>query len=144
MQHVAIMRKSWGLMPKILAGEKTIESRWYKNKSAPWGKIKAYDTVYFKNSGEPVTVKSQVSKVLCFENLTPKKVRELLCKFGKDDGITDLEKYYQLFKTKKYCLLIFLEKPEMIKPFDINKQGFGAMAAWICTDDINKILISKF
>lgn len=30
MEHVAIMKKSWGLTRKILSGEKTIESRWYR------------------------------------------------------------------------------------------------------------------
>jgi len=58
------MRKSWGLLPKILTGEKTIESRWYKNKCSPWGKIKRGDVVYFKNSGEPVTIKAEVSKII--------------------------------------------------------------------------------
>jgi len=31
MQHIAIMKKSWRLTEKILAGEKTLETRWYKN-----------------------------------------------------------------------------------------------------------------
>jgi len=139
MNHVAIMRKSWGLLPLILSGQKTMESRWYMNKSAPWGKINSGDTVYFKNSGEPLTVKTVVSKILTFENLTPKGVYELLLKYGKTDGITEMEKYYEMFKDKKYCLLIFLEKPEKIIPFEINKKGFGAMAAWICVEDIEKI-----
>jgi ASC-1-like (ASCH) protein len=129
MNHVAIMRRSWGLVPKILLGEKTIESRWYKNKSAPWGKINPGDTVYFKNTGELVTVKVKVREVKQFENLNADKVHEILEKFGRDDGIEDIEKYYEMFKDKKYCLLIFLEKPEKIKPFEINKKGYGAMAA---------------
>lgn len=139
MDHVAIMRKSWGLLPKILSGEKTIESRWYKNKSAPWGDVNPGDIIYFKNSGELVSVRVRVRKILRFENLTPIKVRELLLKYGKDDGITDIEKYFQLFKDKKYCLLIFLKKPQQIKPFDIDKHGFGVMVAWMCTEDIKQI-----
>ena len=135
MNHVAIMRKSWGLLPKIISGEKTIESRWYKNKVAPWGKISAGDVIYFKNSGEPVTVKVNVVKVLQFENLTLKKIRELLIKYGKEIGISD----YEMFNDKKYCLLIFLDNPKKIKPFEINKQGFGNMAAWICVEDVDRI-----
>lgn len=136
---MAIMRKSWGLVPKILSGEKTIESRWYQNKSAPWGKINPGDRVYFKNTGKKVSVSVRVRKIMSFENLSSVIVRELLQKYGKDDGITDLEKYYQLFKDKKYCLLIFLENPQKIKPFDIDKRGFGSMAAWMCVEDINQI-----
>jgi ASC-1-like (ASCH) protein len=141
MDHVAIMRKSWGLVPKILSGEKIIESRWYKNKAAPWGKINTGDVVYFKNTGEAVSVRADVSKVLSFEDLTPDKVREILEKYGKDDGIDDIEKYYEMFKEKKYCLLIFLGRSLKVDPFWINKKGFGAMAAWICVEDINKIKV---
>lgn len=141
MHHLAIMRKSWGLLPKILTGEKTIESRWYKNKYTPWGKIKEGDVVYFKNSGEPVTIKTEVAKILQYSDLTPQKVRGILNKYGSDDGLgtDDINKYHQMFKDKKYCLLVFLKNPQRIKPFNINKAGFGAMAAWISVNDINKL-----
>ena len=145
MHHLAIMKKSWGLLPKILEGEKTIESRWYKNKYAPWNKIQKGDIVYFKNTGEPVTLKSEVSDVLQFSNLTPKKVREILNRYGIKDGIPEKEvsKYYQMFKDKNYCLLIFLRNPKTIKPFDIYKTGFGAMSAWITVKNINILKSEK-
>ncbi|RLC32736.1 hypothetical protein DRH13_01250, partial [Candidatus Woesebacteria bacterium] len=69
------MKKSWGFTQKILDGGKTIESRWYKTRRVPWRKIKKNDTVYFKNSGESVTIKTRVSSVVEFEELTPKKVK---------------------------------------------------------------------
>ncbi len=143
MHHIAIMKKSWGLLPKILSGEKVIESRWYLNKSAPWGKIKMGDKIYFKNSGEPVTAEAVVSKVLEFESLTPKKVEELLLRYGNRDGVSveNMDQYFKLFKNKKYCLLIFLKNPKEIRPFNINKRGFGSMAAWISVSDIKTIKI---
>jgi len=141
MDHLAIMKKSWGLLPKVLTGEKTIESRWYKNRYSPWDKIKKGDIVYFKNSGEPVTVKAEVSNVLQFSNLNPNKVKEILNKYGIKDGlgIDDIDKYYEMFKDKNYCLLVFLDNHEKIKRFNINKTGFGTMSAWITIDNINKI-----
>jgi len=142
--HIAIMRKSWGLTEKILTGEKTIESRWYKNKARPWDQIEEGDEIYFKNTGEPVKIKATVAKVLQFENLSPNKVREILMKYGPDDGIgveeSDLEKYFSLFKDKRYCILVFLKNPQQIEPFEINKKGFGAMAAWITVDKLEEIL----
>lgn len=180
MDHVAIMRKSWGLLPKILSGEKTIESRWYMARYAPWNRIEKGDIVYFKNSGEPVTVKAEVSKVMQFvlrhtelvsgsknieyrsfdfttfsshecgsaqddtktENST---VKQILKRFAKADGIEkeDIPKYYQLFKDKKYCILVFLSDPQKVKPFEIDKSGFGAMCAWIIVEDINTIKLPK-
>lgn len=140
--HIAIMKKSWGLIQKILSGSKSIESRWYKNRSKPWDQISAGDTIYFKDSGEPVTVKAKVAKVLQFADLTPEKTKEILRKYGKSDlGITknippEIKDY---FKSKKYCILVFLEKVKKIKPFEIDKTGFGAMAAWLIVDGLEKI-----
>lgn len=144
MEQIAIMKKSWGLTRKILSGEKKIESRWYKHKRAPWDKIHAGDVVYFKNSGEPVTIKATVSKVLQFDSLTPEKVAEILQLYGADDGITpeDMPKFFEMFRDKKYGLLIFLKNPQKVQPFNIDKTGYGAMTAWITVDDVNKIKIA--
>jgi hypothetical protein len=130
LDHVAIMRKSWGLTQKILSGQKKIESRWYKVRYAPWDRIKPDEVVYFKDSGEPVTIRAEVDKVIQFSDLTPEEVEEILYQYGQADGI-EID--------KKYCILIFLRKPQEIKPFEIDKSGFGAMSAWICVDDINMI-----
>ena len=140
MEHIAIMRKSWKLLPKILNGEKKIESRWYKSKYPPWGKIKLGEIVYFKDSGDPVSLKAEVEKIMQFSDLDSKKVKEILEKYAKDDGIEQRkEEFFEMFKDKNYCMLIFLKNPEKIKPFAISKKGFGMMASWICIDDINKI-----
>lgn len=143
MDHVAIMKKSWGLLPKILSGEKTIESRWYQTKRAPWNKITAGDTIYFKNSGEPVTARATVSCVLQFPDLTPERVKSILDQYGREDGIQkgESQKFFELFKNKKYCLLIFLKDAQSVKSFNVNKSGFGAMAAWITVDKVSKIVL---
>jgi ASC-1-like (ASCH) protein len=141
MDHLAVMKKSWGFTQKILNGEKTIESRWYKTRRAPWKRIKKNDTVYFKNSGEPVTIKAIVSSVVEFEELTPKRVKEILGKHWGDLGISknEVSSFYKRVKNKKYCILIFLENPKKIEPFKINKKGFGSMASWICIEDIKRL-----
>lgn len=141
MDHVAIMKKSWKLTAKILSGEKTIESRWYKFKREPWNRVKAGDAVYFKDSGEPATIRAEVEKVLQFTDLNPEKVEEILNEYGGSDGlcIEDIPKFIELFKDKMYCILVYLKNPAAIEPFDINKKGFGMMAAWICIDDIESI-----
>ncbi|TSC90430.1 MAG: hypothetical protein G01um10145_102 [Microgenomates group bacterium Gr01-1014_5] len=144
MDHIAIMRKSWGLLPKILEGTKTVESRWYKNKYAPWGKIQKRDTIYFKNSGEGITIKATVDKVLSFENLTPEIVLEILEEFGSNDGIenSSIPYYFKLFRVKRYCLLIFLKDVQKIEPFQINKKGFGAKSAWLTIADIRQVKVA--
>ena len=135
------MKKSWGLTDKILDGQKKIESRWYSVKCKPWDNIKKGEIVYFKDSGGPVRIKAVVNKVMQFADLTPKKVKEILDVYGRDDGITQakIPEFFERFKNKKYCILIFLKNPQEIKSFEIDKTGFGVMSAWIAIDDIAKI-----
>lgn len=138
MDHIAIMNKKWKLIPKILEGRKMIESRWSKNKIAPWNKIVAGDTVYFKDCGEAVTARARVSKVEQFDGLDISKIR-WIWENHPEIGTDDIEANIEWAKDKKYCVLIYLEKPEKIMPFQINKSGFGSGAAWITIDDIKRI-----
>lgn len=138
------MKKSFGFIDKILTKEKKIESRWYKSKRVPWNNINAGDIIFFKNSGGSVFVKAETEKVVRFSDLTPEKVKEILEEYGNNIGIEkeNILGFFKRFKDKKYCLLIFLKNPEKIHPFEIDKKGFGAMAAWISIDDINDIKIN--
>jgi len=157
MDHVAIMKKSWGLIPKIISGEKTIESRWYKSKIAPWDRINVGDVVYFKNSGENITVKATVSKVQQFDlkalaenslfalaKTKQEIVEDIYNKYGKDIGLEVLNRE-ELINTnlnKNYCILVFLKSPKKINPFRINKTGFGCSCAWITINDISRLKIN--
>jgi hypothetical protein len=143
MDHVAVMRRSWGLTEKIVTGEKRIESRWYGTRYPPWDRIRPGETVYFKDSGGPVSVAAEVEKVLQISDLTRSRVRQVLDEYGAADGIQrDRTGYfYEQFKDKRYCLLIFLRNPRKVAPFGIDKRGFGMMAAWLCVDDIDRIRV---
>ena len=139
MEHIAIMRKSWGLTQKILSGEKTLEERWYKTKRVPWDMAKPGDNIYFKDSGQAVSIKAKIIKVLQFENLTPEKSEEIVKKYANADlgGKEITPEIKEYVSNKNYCIIVFFDNVEKIKPFEIDKTGFGAMSAWICVDDIN-------
>lgn len=141
--HLAIMKKEWGLTTKILTGEKKVETRWYQNKIAPWDQIYPGDWVYFKDSGEPVHIKAKVERVEQYENLSRKKVIELLSKYAQADGLGvdkgSIQKFYHLFKNKKYCIVIYLTSPQQVESFEINKKGYGTQTAWLVVEDIAKI-----
>ncbi len=139
--HVAIMRPSLGMLTKIISGEKTIESRWHLQRSAPWDEISAGDTIYFKNAGEPVAVKADVAEVRQFDRLNSLKIRQLLDEFGPRLGYpgSELANYFTQIKDKRFCILIFLQNIKQIKPFDIDKKGFGIMSPWLVVDNIAKI-----
>ncbi len=143
MNHLAIMNKSLGLTSKILSGQKKIDSRFYKSKYAPWDRIKSGEIIYFKNSGSEVSVKATVYKVIQFSNLTPKKIKKIFNIYKNKIciSIEDISKFIKINEEKNYCILIFLKNPRKIKPFNINKKGFGNMSSWICVDNINEIKI---
>ncbi len=143
MDHVAILRKSNfkkgdNILGDIIAGRKTIESRWYVHKVAPWNKIFAGDTVYFKESGCPVMAKAYVSKVLQYDNLHAEKIEEIIKDYGKQIAPNLPEEEFFLWAQnqvgKKYCILIFLEDVQKIPPFNIDKIGFGCASAWLVVE----------
>jgi len=139
MDHLAILDKKRNLLAKILSGEKTIESRWYKLKKTPYGTIKAGDKVYFKDSGEPVTAVATVEKARFFGGVDAATIRKILADYGKQICI----KNYDLaaYKGINYVTLIFLKNVKPVEPFNINKRGYGVMAAWITVDSIKTIQV---
>lgn len=138
MQHLAIMKKSWGFIDKILHGQKTIESRWYSNKSKPWDNIKEGELVYFKDTGGLVRARAEVESVKQYDNLTPNLVNDILAEYAGRIGLEpgSVPEFRTLFKDKKYCILIFLKNVKEVPMFDIDKKGFGSMSAWISADNI--------
>jgi len=141
MDHIAIMNKSWQLIPKIVSGEKVIESRWYQTRRAPWNVINSGDVIYFKNSGEPITASAKASKVLQFTMQSETDTEDILKKYGKKICLinSDSKTWERL---PKYCILIFLENAKYLnKPFNINKAGFGNNTAWLPVKKIGKVKI---
>ena len=141
MDHLAIMKKEWGLIPKILSGEKTVETRWYRARYAPWDRIRKGENVYFKDVGGLVTAVAEVAGVEQYEVVDDRMRRDILNRYVTRDLGTSLispalESYTQ---GKRYAIVIFLIKPSSVTPFDIDKKGFGAMAAWLVISDISVI-----
>lgn len=142
MDHVAIMRKDWNLIDKIVNGKKTIESRWYKSRYAPWDRVHAGDTIYFKDSGSLITAKATVCDVKQFADYTDKQLRTLISNYGGGICFTNgFNGAYAWTRDKKYCILIFLENPQRVQPFAIDKKGYGNACAWMCVGDIKNVTI---
>ncbi|MBD3319235.1 hypothetical protein GF342_04980 [Candidatus Woesearchaeota archaeon] len=138
MDHVAILNPP-RVLDKILRGEKTIESRWYKARYAPWGRIRQGERVFFKVAGKPVTAVATVRKVLEFE-IAPDPLLAVLDKYGKDIAFDwSLDKVYVWALEKKYGILVFLEQAYKLNPFDVSKKGFGNACAWMCVESIDDI-----
>ena len=133
------------MLEKIKKGEKTIESRWYTRKFEPWDNIKIGETIYFKETGHEVSLKTKVSAVVQIDSLGPAIVKQILVDNHMQLGINkkDIKLYYERFKSKQYCILIYLKEPQSIKPFKLNKQGLGYMSAWICFKSLKDIKVRQ-
>ena len=131
------MRASGDLLGKILSGEKTIESRWYVARRAPWNRITVGDLVYFKYAGALVTARARVAKVLQF-SLTREVVFHILTTYGAAIGFLSatFSSDVSRLSLKKYCILVFLTSVEEIEPFAIDKQGFGNPNAWLSVPSV--------
>lgn len=104
-------------------------------RKTPYEKISKGDRIYFKESGEPVSATAKVNKVLFFE-LNKTIIRTILHKYG--DKIC-ISKSVSDYSGKKYCTLMFISDVKKIKPFSINKTGYGIMAAWITVKNIDSL-----
>ena len=139
------MKKEWNLINKVLEGVKTVESRWYKSKIAPWNKINTGDTIYFKDTGSFVTVKALVTKVEQHEVEDNIQAIELMSKHALADlGTSDLSNSIRNYiKNKRYAIFIHFNNVEKITPFDIDKKGFGMQCAWLSLGNVETIKIKN-
>jgi len=135
MNHVAIM--SQGVIPLIISGKKSIESRWYLKRNVPWDRISRGDEVYFKEVGGKVKVKAIVDDVKQFILNRKETVDEIIESYGEGIGVFN-ESWY----SKRYCVLVFLIKINEIKPFSINKKGYGSASAWMCVENIDSVRLN--
>ncbi len=138
MDHIAIMKPAWKLIPKILAGQKTIESRWYQHRVAPWDRIKAGERIYFKDSGKPVSAIARVAFVIQKETNSIEGLEALVREYA--EPIQMVERDPRVWKTQpRYVILLGLTEVQPITPFHIDKTGFGSAAAWLVVEDIERI-----
>lgn len=100
MVHVGIMNPK-NLIDKILSGEKKIESRWLKNRSAPWNKVAAGDEIYFKQSGGLVVARAIAAEVRQYQD-------------DLSEPIGIMRGYESWAEGKKYCVLVWLADAQAI------------------------------
>lgn len=104
MKHLAIFKGEAG--EKILSGKKTIESRFSKRKSVPFGQVAPGDLVYIKPSGKDPIGQFRVKKVIFFNGLEVEDIKEVREKYGKELAVD--EAYWKGKKEAKYGTLIFI------------------------------------
>lgn len=110
----------------MLDGKKTIDSRFSKNKIAPFDKISKYDVVIVKESSKKIVALFTVKEVLQF-TMKDTSLQSLKEKYNSKI-LADNEFWNNKEKTSNYATLIKIEELIKLKPFAINKVG---MQSWI-------------
>lgn len=116
----------------MLNGEKTIESRFSKNKLAPYEKITKDDIVIVKKSGGNIVAYFTIKEVL-FYDLHDYPIADIKAKYNKELCVEDT--FWENKKESRYATLIKIDKLVKLNPFSIHKKG---MQTWIkLSKDIN-------
>lgn len=130
MQHLAVFTK--GVIDQILAGQKTIESRFSKFQFAPYKRVRRGDEIFMKESGGKVLGKFLAANVLFFSELNPKKLGDLRREYEAELKVD--KSFWQNKKDAKYATLIFVSQPvPLANPLVLDKHD---KRAWVVLSDV--------
>lgn len=130
-KHLAIMSKP--TIEAILAGKKTIETRFSKHRIPPFGVVSLGDTIYMKPPGDEILGQFKVKRVFSYEGLTSTEVDKIFLEYGNQIGIgnnEEDERYHQYKKESSFGTLIFITESErfITSPLKIKKSD---MRGWV-------------
>jgi ASC-1-like (ASCH) protein len=117
--HLAILKKPY--IDAILAGKKTIESRFYQTKHKWLTRINAGDKLFLKVSSGPVLATATAASVMAFDNLDGRQIAELKEKYNRE--ILGDEQYWRERMNSRFGILVRLKNvkpaaPQFIRKFD--------------------------
>lgn len=121
--HLGIFSEPY--LTYMLEGKKTIESRFSKNKIAPYNQVTKDDIIIVKKSSENVVGYFTIKDVLFFD-LNTVSIEEIKAKYNKQLCVD--ETFWSNKKNSNYATLIIIDNLIKLKPFHINKKG---MQTWI-------------
>lgn len=108
MLHVAIIHQS--LLADLLAGRKSIESRFSRARRTPFGEVRVGERVYFKVAGGGYGATALVSHVESFERLRTSDVSAIRRLYN--DRIRATPEYWQRKLASRFATLIWLSRIE--------------------------------
>ena len=118
--HLVILKKPY--LQAILAGRKSIESRFMKTRRVPYAKVWAGDRLFFKESGGKVCAVGMAGKVMNFKGLTGQRIMQLKRKLNR--RILGADSYWEQKKDCSWGVLIWLKEIQVIEPIRIDKKDW--------------------
>lgn len=121
--HLGIFTEPY--LSYMLEGKKTIESRFSKNRIAPYQQISKDDIVFIKKSGGDVVGYFTIKKIE-FYDLERIPIAQIKKRYQKELCVSD--SFWKLKAHSHYATLIFIDELSLLKPFSIHKKG---MQTWL-------------
>lgn len=115
--HLAIFAEPF--LSMVLSGEKTIESRFSRNRCAPYGQIGDGDIILVKEVSGPICGITLARRTWCYD-LISEPIENIRQRFG--DGIRADEEFWRSRSDALYATLIELEAAFPIAPVSCDKR----------------------
>jgi hypothetical protein len=117
--HLAVLSQPY--LNRILSGEKTIESRFCKVKSAPFHKANPDDIIILKETSGPILGVALVSKTEFIGPMLPDQVREIMD--SHQNALTLDEAFKKLKENSKYVSLLWVSQAIPTPPITLHKSN---------------------
>lgn len=115
--HLAIFAEPF--LSLVISGEKTIESRFSRNRCAPYGEITNGDIILLKEVSGPICGLVLARRVWCYD-LCAEPIERIRDHFGVH--IRADEDFWSSRADAQYATLIELDAPASISPVDCDKR----------------------
>ncbi|HJZ47077.1 MAG TPA: ASCH domain-containing protein [Roseiflexaceae bacterium] len=132
--HLAIMVEPY--LTRVLAGEKTIESRFSRSRIPPYGCVAAGDLIWLKRAGGPVLASARASEVRQYSGLSGKQVDALLARWGPELNLE--ADFAARARECRYATLIWLGEIVLLpEPQAYRRRG---RQGWVHDTDFPRII----
>lgn len=115
--HLAIFAEPF--LSLVLSGEKTIESRFSRNRCAPFGEVGDGDIILLKEVAGPICGLALARRTWCYD-LTTEPIDRIRHRFGA--GICAADDFWTSRADALYATLIELDTPTTIAPITCDKR----------------------
>ena len=136
--HLVILKKTY--IDAILAGQKTVESRFYLTKQKWLSQINPGDKLFLKASSGPVMATAAVEIVKNFNNLNASQIEDLKKRYNQQ--ILGDEQFWRGKSNSKFGILCWLKDVSPITPRFIRKADWRAWVVLSKTEHFGLIDIA--
>ncbi len=141
MDHVVYVDAKAKELENLLEGKKRMVLRGATGRKLPYGRVQVGDCLFFiLNNGDGfVRAIAHVTSVFNSEKLSEAESHRVIEENQELLQLTPQQ--FQRWAGKRYLVLIGVDLAVPIKPFPIDRSGYGNMDDWLPVGDINKVIM---